>query len=256
MYFYSLVQFIALLGSVVAWTETRQLRLPGELRIVNEGLSHDDQYWYLSNQHVLYKTTVDPMKIVTSNYHAIPEELSKRRYDHIGDIDVFEGIIYGGLESDREDNGILAAWNASDLSLIKYKETNQSGMPWVAVDPNSRLLYSAVWNDCCELQIYNVDTFDFVGTLKGTSNLPPEIQGGAFYQNDLYLAVNGNCSIYKMDITTGDLSFVLSDMPYQKHIYEMEGLTFWDLQHLGLGVMHMYGNFMTVREKSIRSYSP
>lgn len=78
----------------VAWEEVRELRIPGELRIVNEGLSHDDQYWYLSNQHVLYKTEQDPMKIVLANYHAIPSELGQRRYDHIGDIDVFEGKHY------------------------------------------------------------------------------------------------------------------------------------------------------------------
>jgi hypothetical protein len=36
------------------------------------GLTHDDQYWYMSNQHVLYKTTVDPITIVLANYRAIP----------------------------------------------------------------------------------------------------------------------------------------------------------------------------------------
>ena len=37
-----------------------------------EGLTHDDEYWYMSNQHVLYKTTVDPITIVLANYRAIP----------------------------------------------------------------------------------------------------------------------------------------------------------------------------------------
>lgn len=166
------------------------------------------------------------------------------------------GIIYGGLESDKEDQGILAAWNATDLSLIRYTETTQKGMPWVAVDTTTRLLYSAVWNDCCQLQVYNVDTFEHVGTVTAKNGLPREIQGGAFYQNDLYLAVNGNCSVYQMNLQTGDIQFVLSDMPYENHIYEMEGLTFWDLRKKGLGVMHMYGNFMTVKEKGLRNFTP
>ncbi len=77
-----------------AWTRTeKEIRLPGELRVVNEGLSHDDEYWYLSNQHFLYKTRINPMTIVASNHHAIPEELGKQRYNHIGDIDVFEGTM-------------------------------------------------------------------------------------------------------------------------------------------------------------------
>jgi hypothetical protein len=45
--------------------------------------------------------------IITANYHAIPEDLVKKTYNHIGDIDVFEQIIYGGIEA-KQGNGILA----------------------------------------------------------------------------------------------------------------------------------------------------
>ena len=165
-------------------------------------------------------------------------------------------MVYGGLESSTEDTGILAAWNATDLSFILFTETMQKGMPWVAIDTSSRLLYSAVWNDRCQLQVYNVDTFEHVGSVTAPSGLPKEIQGGAFYQGNLYVSVNGNCSVYSINISTGDVQFVLSDQPYDKHDYEMEGLTFWDLTARGLGVMHMYGNFMSVWKKAIRSYAP
>jgi hypothetical protein len=100
-----------------SWTKARELRLPGELRFVNEGISkflllfliyfllqllfnslslsfsilifsiffsfsfficvnegvaHDDKYWYFSNAHFLYKTTVKPVTIMQSNHAAIP----------------------------------------------------------------------------------------------------------------------------------------------------------------------------------------
>jgi hypothetical protein len=239
-----------------AWTRTRKdVRLPGELRVVNEGLSHDDNYWFMSNQHMLYKTEIDPTTIVVSNHHAIPVELGKQRYNHIGDIDVFEGVIYGGMESNDVYEGILGAWNATDLSLIRYQVTPQHKMPWVAVDPSTRLIYSAVWNDCCSLQIYNLDTFAFVGDLKPVNGLPREIQGAAFYEGNLYLSVNGNCSVYQLNMQTNETSFVLSD-EYDHHEMEMEGLTFWDLRSRGLGVMHLYGNFETVREKGIHNFEP
>ncbi len=99
-------------------------------------------------------------------------------------------MIYGGLESSNENQGILAAWNASDLSILRYTETTQDGMPWVAVDPATRTLYSAVWNDCCNLQTYDVDTFQFKETITAVNGLPREIQGAAFYENELYLSVN------------------------------------------------------------------
>lgn len=137
------------------------------------------------------------------------------------------------------------------------------------------------------MQIYDMDSFELKGQLypaEGQS-FPNEIQGercsggdyssvcvfifchyscagGAFNPLDpgfLYLSVNTNCSVYKVDLRTGNVSFVLSDdYVYRPHEYEMEGITFWDLRyhHPDLGVMHLFGNFMTVWEKSIRSYTP
>lgn len=66
-----------------------------------------------------------------------------------------------------------------------------------------------------------------------------EIQGAAFYEGDMYVSVNGNVSVYKINVTTGAVEFVLSDEYIEKHSYEMEGLTFWDLEQDGLGTMHL-----------------
>jgi hypothetical protein len=71
-----------------------------------------------------------PIEIEASNHHAIPDELTKLRYNHIGDIDHDQGIVYGGMETSGDDAGILGAWNATDLSIIKYVYTEQKGLPW------------------------------------------------------------------------------------------------------------------------------
>ncbi len=113
-------------------------------------------------------------------------------------------------------------------------------MPWVAVDGQAREIYSAIWGDCCDFQIYDMDTFDFKRTFTVPSGLPSEIQGGAFFNGDLYISSNVNVSVWKVDISSGDIEFVLSDDYMSSHIYEMEGLDFWDLERVGLGTMHMY----------------
>ena len=64
--------------------------------------------------------------------------------------------------------------------MIRYTITTQSGMPWVAINPTTTTIYSAVWNDCCFLQIYNND-FSFNNTLQIKPNLPSEIQGYCCY---------------------------------------------------------------------------
>ena len=86
--------------------------------------------------------------------------------------------------------------------------------------------------------------------------LPKEIQGGAFYEGELYLCTNIDDGIWKMNLQSGKVTFVLSDPIFEKFAYEMEGIDFWDLREKGLGVMHVFGNFMTMREKSIKNYNP
>lgn len=157
----------------------REISLSGELRVVNEGLSHDDTHWYLSNQHVLYKSLAgnDPLLIELQNPKAIPFELKEKRYDHIGDITVGGGVLFGGLESSTVSTGILAAWDTETLDLIRYKETSQKGMPWVALSSVENVLYSAEWNNCCEFRRYNASTFEELDPLQVTGTLlPPEIQ--------------------------------------------------------------------------------
>ena len=113
------------------WTKIRNdIRMPLELRVVNEGLAHDDKSWFMSNQHFLYRTSLYPISIEVANHQAIPDELKQLRYNHIGDIDHDQGIVYGGMETSDSDVGILGAWNATDLTIIKYVFTEQEGMPW------------------------------------------------------------------------------------------------------------------------------
>ena len=236
----------------------REIRLPLELRIINEGLAHDKSHWYLSNKHILYKTTsVEPLRIELSNVNAIPEDLRVRGYNHIGDIDMMidTNQVIGGLEG-GSDGGLLARWNATDLSLLQTAPTGMKGCPWLAVDYSHRMIYTADWSECCVLHKYDVDTFEYIGnyTMPAGVNLPKEVQGGAFFNDDLYLAINSNDEVWKLVLDTSELTLEVSD-DYNKHDYEMEGITFWDLEEEGLGTMHMFGNFMEVKEKSIHSYS-
>ena len=260
---------IAVVHLVRSWTRTNDLRIPGELRVANEGLSHDDTYWYMTNQHFIYQVNQNPMTIAMSNHHAISDELIDLGYHHIGDIEVMDGVLYGGIEGGEK--GVLAKWNTSTLDIISYKFIDeQSDVPWVTVNPNTGLLYSATWSNVDSVHVYDTKTFEHVDiiTIQNNDVYPKEIQGASFYEDYLYVATNINDGIFKLNITTGLAEFVLNDdgnyLP-DNYYYEMEGLTFWDLRsttttgvnnNKGYGVMHMYGNFMNARKKSIHSFDP
>jgi len=107
-------------GTSAEWVRSsRDSRLPVELRLANEGLAHSGDKWYISNAHALYEANVDFVTITKKNYHAIPSELTDLSYNHIGDIDVLEGVIYGGLEDRNDGMGIMACWNTSTLEMIR-----------------------------------------------------------------------------------------------------------------------------------------
>ena len=164
--------------ATTAWEKVHDERMPGELRVANEGLAHHDNHWYFSNQHFLYQATVQPINITISNHKAIPEELVKLGYNHIGDIDIVDGIIYSGIEG-GSGGAYLAAWNATDLSVMKFKITTMSGMPWVACDVKTRTAWASEWNEDRTFKRFNIDTFeaeeDYV--MPDGVVLPSEIQG-------------------------------------------------------------------------------
>ena len=250
------------------WTKVpREVRLPFPLlRTVNEGLASDGKSWFFSQQHFLVASTLEGEVTLGPNLDATPQELKDQKYNHIGEIDHAEGVIFGGIEQkdgngvQRNGLGVLAKWSAKDLSLLGYSVTEQDGMPWVAVDTQSRQLYSAVWNSKQNLMVYDMDTLKSKGVVTVPEpGLPGEIQGGAFWNGDLFLAANGNCSIYRLDMKTLAISRVLSDLPdyrFYKHEYEMEGIDMTDLTGAGLGQLHLFGNFMALEKKSIRSFVP
>ena len=248
----------------VTWQlTTSSIGMPGLLRESNEGLTHDkDGFIYLNSKGTLFKCALqsnNELKIVAKNTQLIPRELQEKGYNHVGDIDEADGIIYIGIEYSTTSPGVLASVNSTTLEVMNWTITDQGGAPWVAVDGD--YIYSSHWSDTTKLNLWNRNDFSFQKSIyaKEGVELPKEIQGAAFYDADpgfIYLAVDGP-AVYRFDATSGSTcEFVLKDA-YDHHPYEMEGITFMDLEHRGLGTLHVYGNFQSLREeKSIHNFSP
>jgi hypothetical protein len=246
-----------------SWKLQDPIKMPGELRLASEGLTHDkDGYIYLNSKRELWKCELGSNKelaIVSKNTAIIPKELQEKGYNHVGDIDLADGIIYAGFEWSASSPGVLASINSTTLEVINYKVTDQEGMPWVAYSQGK--LFSTAWDDTEKLNVYSADDFSLIGTVEPSQGhkLPQEIQGAAFWSSDedaIYLAVNGP-DVFRFSLTEPrDVVQVLVDMEYKHHVYEMEGITFFDLENTGCGTLHVYGNYETLLEKSIHNFSP
>jgi hypothetical protein len=164
----------------------------------------------------------------------IPAELAAQGFDHIGDIDVHDGIVYASLDSAAGDyqNGHVALFNAADLSYTG-RAYALSGAPdnphddvasWVAVDGAAGLGYGKEWQDGDTINVYDLSDWSFSHTLTMDRSLR-NIQGAKVFDGALYMSAHDSTkSVYRMDLASGHVE-ELFQLPVTAGAYnETEGI--------------------------------
>lgn len=164
----------------------------------------------------------------------IPAELAAQGFDHIGDIDVYHGILYASLDSEAGDyqNGHVALFNASDLSYTGQlyqlngapSNLHDDVASWVAVDGAAGLGYGKEWQNGNTINVYNLADWSFSHTLTMDQSLR-SIQGGKVFNGALYMSShNSTKSVYKLDLATGHVE-ELFQLPREANAFnETEGI--------------------------------
>jgi hypothetical protein len=186
----------------------------------------------------------DEFEVLFTLKDAIPHDLRKAfGYNHLGDCQYSNGLLYFPLEEPTYTNPAIFVYKltATSIEFVTYKSHNtQQHMPWVAMDPDTHLLYSSNYDNVTTLQVYNED-LNYVTDLAIDAVLE-KVQGGAFYEGFLYLGVNGQDTVYSVDTQTGHVSIAVVQTGENQDVeYEFEGLTFLDLREKGMGLMHNTG---------------
>jgi hypothetical protein len=196
-----------------------------------QGLGWDGDCWYFSTSHGgelndLYKLDSEG-NVILKEENIIPPFLVKEGYDHIGDLDHWDGKLYVPIEHKPVLDGlrINATFAVYDSELkfagLSFK-TSQFHAPWCAIDPETGYLYSSEWNDAWDIYAYDLaDGGRLVKKIHLDKRLS-SVQGGDFYQGYLYLCMDSlHKDICKIDLRTGKVLDVIST----KIPEEMEGLT-------------------------------
>ena len=192
---------------------------PGLYR--TQGVAFNGTEWLFSWQFGLERTDLGfqslqrtgafvPPAALTSG---IPVVLAAQGFDHIGDIDVHNGVLYASLDSEAGDyqNGHVALFNAKDLSYTGqlYTLTGAPSNPhddvasWVAVDGTAGLGYGKEWRNGNTLNVYNLADWSFSHTLTMDRSVR-NIQGAKVFDGALYMAShNSEKSVYRVDLATG-----------------------------------------------------
>ncbi len=195
-----------------------------------QGVTDDGEYFYFSWNYGLLKTELDGETVVCQNLIAIPWALLKLGCKHIGGITYYDGKIYVTIEDSKVfQNLYMARYDADTLKLIDYKalplEHHENGAPWCAANPDAGVIYSARRDNLEELNVYDPETMEFLGTvpLHADFNVH-KVQGGDMYDGTLYLSVSRDQhAVFSVDVSTGEVK-----VAFERHLVdgsEGEGMT-------------------------------
>lgn len=207
-----------------------------------QGVACDGKYYYISSSTALYKYTLQG-ELVKSNEDPFTElELEA---NHLGDIDVYNGDIYTGIETfiDGVGKNIQVAVYDAETMEYKYsipwnKESGQVEVCGLAVDREHNRVWMADWVQGHELYYYDLATKTYEGKVRLSP--APQLQQGIYCRNGqiliscddgdaekdesdhLYIA-----DVYQNDqpVDTAEVK-LWREMTDFKRVGEIEGLTF------------------------------
>ena len=180
-----------------------------------QGIASDGEYYYVSGSTALYKYRKDG-ELVRSDIDPFRSlELSA---NHIGDIDVYNGEIYAGIETFIDGVGQNIQVAVYDAETLEWKRS----IPWnpasgqvevcgLAVDKEHGRVWMADWVQGTHLYCYDLKTGEYVG--KVALDPAPGLQQG--------IVCKGGSIIISCD--DGDAEKNLPDHLYVCEIYPSDG---------------------------------
>ena len=150
-----------------------------------QGLAVDEGFYYVSGSTALYKYKKDGT-LVLENTH--PFDGLDLPANHIGDIDVYNGEIYAGIETFVDGVGTNIQVAVYDASTLKWKrsitwnpDSGQVEVCGLAVDASHGRVWMADWVQGTHLYCYNLSDGSYVG--KVALSPVPRLQQGILYSD-------------------------------------------------------------------------
>lgn len=207
-----------------------------------QGVCTEDGYYWVSGSTSLTKYDED-WNVIAENTD--PFKGYDIEVNHIGDIDVYQGELYLGVEYFMDGVGRniqVAVYDGDTLELKRVfpfkSDTGQIECSGIAVNEDDRIVYMSSWVDdpsSSYLYMYDLDNGGYKGRLQMNA-APKWIQGVAYFDGSLYItADDGDAdkdepdNMYRIDLGTAGSTYLVS--PEHSFVEvtrqgEIEGLTF------------------------------
>ncbi len=174
-----------------------------------QGLARADGGWVFSTNNGLFRTGEDFVQAGGGD-QVIPPELAAEGLDHVGDIDIADGVLWAPLEGpERTEGQVIARYDAGTLAYVGSEPVEQDHAAWVAVDGDV---------------VYSMNEFESDDTVlryrwTGGRLEPGEplvmgaaverVQGGDVADGALWLSTDDDThGIYRVDLASGEVTAV------------------------------------------------
>lgn len=179
----------------------------------SQGLAKIDGGWLFSAAGGLWRTDEKFVQQAEQIDNLIPPELDQMKFHHLGDIDVANGLMYGGLEQPDygKNQQAIGWWDPKTLQFLGYQFVQQAEFAWVAVEPTPTVAYTmAHFSDDTVIR-YDAakpGQWKLLAPLK-LSRKVDKVQGGDVAQGALWLSTDDDHhGLYRADLQTGDVQDV------------------------------------------------
>jgi hypothetical protein len=186
-------------------TITEEVEVDGRYR---QGMARLDDGWVFTSDISLHRTD-DDLAVVGEDLDAMPDDLKALGYDHIGDPDVHDGVLWVPIESPGgKETGeqVTARFDPGTLAYVDSFPVPQHHNAFVAVDDDG-----VIWS----ADEFSDDTLVRY-TVEGTTVTPLEplvmdrtierIQGADVADGALWLATDDEQNgVYRVDVETGEV---------------------------------------------------
>jgi hypothetical protein len=211
-----------------------------------QGLARVDGGWAFSVNNGLFLTD-DALNQKARVGSAIPDEWRVRGFNHIGDIDVANGVLYAPLEQPDYDRGrqAMLTYDPKTLSYTGGREVAQHENSFVTVDPATRIAYSMDRFGGDALLRYDVGADWKVLEPVKMSRFVDKVQGGDVHDDAVWLSTDDAMEgVYRVDLETGRVD-VLGSIGHVDG--EGEGIDATPRPAADLHVLSIDANVATVR---------
>jgi hypothetical protein len=174
-------------------------------------VAHTGSDWVFSGNNVIARVD-DNLKVLTENDKPIPAEWAAKGYNHVGDVDVVNGVLYAPFEQPNYNLGhqATARYNPTTLQFLDAIELPQHENSFVTVDSATMTAYTMDHFDGDSLLRYQLPAWTPLPPVHMSTTLH-QTQGGAVARGAVWISTSdpGN-HVYRVDITTGRVSTVTS----------------------------------------------